>query len=196
MLTLTRACIVSDSHALAALRCRGRSAMVALPNKRGGRMAVVCADLRYPAATAVPTRRLAVRDVASGGPASRVSSTTTTTSAPSRNSSVTTCTPTSTVARPGCAAPPTGCSERRHAPMGLRPVGRPAVLPRAPAPCSTVREDKATDSQPRVTAGAVGRRRPSGPGVLGCAARSVARATQLWRIGSSPEQEAPELRYA
>ena len=30
-------------------------------------MAVVFADLRYPVATVVPTRRLAVRDVASGG---------------------------------------------------------------------------------------------------------------------------------
>ena len=36
-------------------------------------------------------------------------------------------------ARPGCAAPPTGCAARRHAPMGLRPVGPPAVLPRAGA---------------------------------------------------------------
>ena len=112
---------------------------------------------------------------------SRVSSATTTTSAPSRNSSVTTCTPRQPWQGRGA---PTGCSERRHAPMGLRRVGRPAVLPRAPAPCSTVREEEATDSQPRVTAGAVGRRRPSGPGVLDCAARSVARATQLWRIGS------------
>ena len=68
--------------------------------------------------------------------------------------------------------------------MGLRPVGRPAVLPSALAPSSTVRAAEATDSQPRVAAGAVGRRCPSRPGVLDCAARSVARATQLWRIGS------------
>ena len=32
-------------------------------------MAVAFADVRYPVPTAVPTRRLAVRDVASGGPA-------------------------------------------------------------------------------------------------------------------------------
>ena len=47
--------------------------------------------------------------------------------------------------------------------VGLRPVGRPAVLPRAPAPCSRVREEEATGSQPRATAGATSRRRPSGP---------------------------------
>ena len=73
---------------------------------------------------------------------------------------------------------------RARAPLGLRPVARPAVLPRALAPSSTVRQEEATNSQPRVTAGAAGWRRPSGPGVLDCAARSVARATQLWRIGS------------
>jgi hypothetical protein len=38
----------------------------------------------------------------------------------------------------------------------------PAVLSRTLASCSTVREEKATDSQPRVTTGAGGRRRPSG----------------------------------
>ena len=74
--------------------------------------------------------------------------------------------------------------------MDLRPVDRPAVLPRAPAPSSTVREEEATDSQPRAAAGVASQRRPSGPGVLDCAARSVARATQLWRIGSSATQEA------
>ena len=158
--------------------------MVALTNQRGGRMAVVSADLRYPVATANPTRRLAVRDVVSGGPAKpRLLG---------HHDDIRTeqellghhVYTTSTVARPGCAAPPTGCSERRHAPMGLRPVGRPAVLPRAPAPCSTVREEEATDSQPasqqRRSAGAA----LPGPGVLDCAARSVARTTQLWRIGS------------
>ena len=30
-------------------------------------------------------------------------------------------------------------------------------------------------------------RRPSGAGVLGCVVRSVAPATQLWRIGTYPE---------
>ena len=74
--------------------------------------------------------------------------------------------------------------------MGLRPVGRPAVLPRVLAPCSTVREEETTGPQPRVIVGAASRRRPSRPGVLDCAARSVARATQLWRIGSSPDLEA------
>ena len=68
--------------------------------------------------------------------------------------------------------------------MGLRPVGRPAVLPRAPAPRSAVWKEEATGSQPRVTAGVASRRRPLDSGVLDCAARSVARATQLWRIGS------------
>ncbi len=68
--------------------------------------------------------------------------------------------------------------------MGPRPVVLPAVLPRALASCSTVREEEATESQPCVTTGPAGRRRPSGPGVLDCAARSVARATQLWRIQS------------
>ena len=57
---------------------------------------------------------------------------------------------------------PTGCSARRLAPMGLRPLGLPAVLPRALAPCSTVRKEEAPDSQSRVTTGAAGRRRPSG----------------------------------
>lgn len=68
--------------------------------------------------------------------------------------------------------------------MGPRPIVLTAVLPHAVAPCSTVREEEATDSQPRVTTGPAGRRRPSGPGVLDYAANSVARATQLWRIGS------------
>ena len=73
--------------------------------------------------------------------------------------------------------------------MGLRPVVLPAVLPRALALCSTVWEEGATDSHPRVTAEAAGRRRPSGPSVLHCAARSVARATQLSRIGSYADHD-------
>jgi hypothetical protein len=45
---------------------------------------------------------------------------------------------------------PTRCSARRLAPLGLRPLGLPAALPRALAPCSTVRKGKAPDSQPLV----------------------------------------------
>ena len=70
--------------------------------------------------------------------------------------------------------------------MGLRLAPHPAVLPRAPALCSTVRAAGTNRSQPRVTAGAVGQHRAPVPGVLDCAVRNVARATQLWRIGSYP----------
>ena len=68
--------------------------------------------------------------------------------------------------------------------MNLRPVGRPAVPPRVPAPYSTAREEEATGLQLRVTGGAAGRRRPLGARVLDCAMRRVARATQLRRIQS------------
>ncbi len=70
------------------------------------------------------------------------------------------------------------------APLGLRPAVLPAVLTRALAPCSTVRQEETTDPQPRATTEAAGRRRPSGRGVLDCAVRSVGPATQLRRIGS------------
>jgi hypothetical protein len=46
--------------------------------------------------------------------------------------------------------------------MGPQPIVLPAVLSRALAPCSTVREEDATDWQPGVATGAARRRRPAG----------------------------------
>ena len=52
---------------------------------------------------------------------------------------------------------------RAPGPMGPRPVVLPAVQPRALASCSTVRQEDATDSQPCVTTGPAGQRRPQAP---------------------------------
>ena len=156
-------------------------------------MAILSAHVRYPVVTVVSTRRLALRDVAFGGPAKpwllehhydiraeqelldhHDVSTTEIFAHVNRG--------------PAGLRSRADRNARRVDRHPWPPTGRPpAVLPRAPAPCSTVREEEATDSQPRVTAGAAGRRRASGPGVLDCAARSVARTTQLWRIRSSAD---------
>ena len=77
--------------------------------------------------------------------------------------------------------------------MGLRPVGRPAVLPRAPTRHSTPGPAEVIDPQPRATIGVADPRRPLGPGVLDCAMRSGGRATQLRRIQSSADMERIEL---
>jgi hypothetical protein len=88
----------------------------------------------------------------------------------------------STVARPRCAAPPTGCSACGQAPLGFGPVVLPAVLTLALATCSTTRQEGALATQRYNKGGSAGG--ATGPGLLDCTVRSVGRATQLRRIRS------------
>jgi hypothetical protein len=67
--------------------------------------------------------------------------------------------------------------------MGPRPVTVDALLSRAPAQGSIASEEEAYGPQARVRTAASGRHSRLGPAVLSRAARSVARATQLRRIG-------------
>ena len=68
--------------------------------------------------------------------------------------------------------------------MGLRPGVVSGAIPRVLAQCSNAREEEVSSLQARVRTGPTGPRHRPGPDALDCAARSVGRATQLWRIGS------------